>query len=233
MGKQWRWILFCAFIVFTTLLLVQFGNKVTTVLAERRIAEREHCIVIDPGHGGEDGGAVSVSGFPESEFNLEIALRLQDLIQLLGYDTKMIRTKDVSVYIKGESLAQKKVSDLKERVRITNETDGGILLSVHQNHFPDPQLRGAQVFYAQTKDSEVLAKQIQDLIACSVNPGNRRQIKKLEGVYLMEHIQVPGVLIECGFLSNPQEERSLRDPEYQKKLSTVIAVAVSRFLSNT
>lgn len=233
MGKQWRWILFCAFIVFTTLLLVQFGNKVTTVLAERRIAEREHCIIIDPGHGGEDGGAVSVSGFPESEFNLEIALRLQDLIQLLGYDTKMIRTKDVSVYTKGESLAQKKVSDLKERVRITNETDGGILLSVHQNHFPDPQLRGAQVFYAQTKDSEVLAKQIQDLIACSVNPGNRRQIKKSDGVYLMEHIQVPGVLIECGFLSNPQEERSLRDPEYQKKMSTVIAVAVSRFLSNT
>lgn len=233
MRKQWRWMIFCTFVVFTTLLLVQLGNRVITVLAERGTEERQNCIVIDPGHGGEDGGAVSVSGFSESEFNLEIALRLQDLIQLLGYDTKMIRTKDVSVYTKGESLAQKKVSDLKERVRITNENDGGILLSVHQNHFPDPQLCGAQVFYAQTKGSEELAKQIQDLIACSVNPGNRRKIKKSEGVYLMEHIQVPGVLIECGFLSNPQEERSLRDPEYQKKLSTVIAVAVSRFLSNT
>ena len=233
MLKQWRWYLFCSLVVIMTLLLVQMGSCGITVLAERRPVVREHCVVIDAGHGGEDGGAVSVSGFPESGYNLAIALRLQELIRLLGYDTKMIRTEDVSVYTNGQTLSQKKGSDLKERVRIVNESDGAILLSIHQNHFPDPELHGAQVFYGKAEESEALAKQIQDLFLASVNKGSRRQIKKAEGVYLMEHILVPGVLIECGFLSNPQEENLLRDPEYQKKLSAVIAVAVDRHLSNT
>lgn len=233
MKLEWRWVLFYALTVCTVLLIVKLGNRAVLVMAENKPIEREHCIIIDPGHGGEDGGAVSVSNLPESGYNLDIAIRLQDLIRLLGYETKMIRTEDISVYTKGETLAQKKMSDLKERVRIVNETDNAILLSIHQNHFPDPKLQGAQVFYANTEGSEDLAKQIQSLLVSSVNPGSKRQIKKSSGVYLMEHIACPGVLIECGFLSNPQEESKLRDPVYQKKLSVVISAAVSQFLSNT
>lgn len=233
MKLQWRWVLFYGLTVCITLLAVKVGSRVVSVMAENKPLEREHCIIIDPGHGGEDGGAVSFTNLPESGYNLDVAIRLQDLLRLLGYETKMIRTEDISIYTKGETLAQKKMSDLRERVRIVNETSNAILLSIHQNHFPDPDLQGAQVFYADTDGSEVLAKRIQTLLVSSVNPGSRRQIKKSAGVYLMDHINCPGVLIECGFLSNPLEESKLRDPRYQKKLSAVISAAVSQFLSNT
>lgn len=233
MKKQCRWLLFYGITVCGVLLSVKLVNKAVWVMAENKPVERESCIIIDPGHGGEDGGAVSISNLPESGYNLSIALRLEDLLQMLGYDTKMTRTEDISVYTKGETLAQKKISDLKERVRIVNETNGAVLLSIHQNHFPDPKFHGAQVFFAGSERSEDLAGQIQGLLSTSINPGSKRQIKKSSGIYLMEHIRSPGVLIECGFLSNPEEECNLRDPEYQKRLSMVIAVAVSQFLSNT
>lgn len=233
MAKQWKWFLFYILTIGAVLIAVQFGSRSISVMAENRPAQRSHCVIIDPGHGGEDGGAVSVSGQPESLYNLAIGLQLRDLLQLLGFKTKMIRTEDVSVYTKGETLSQKKASDLKERVRSANETDGAVLLSIHQNHFPDSRFSGAQVFYAETPGSKILAEQIQELLAASINPGNKRQIKPADGVYLMTHIKCPGVLVECGFLSNPQEELMLRDPEYQKKLSAVISVAVSSYLSNT
>lgn len=233
MKLKWKMMIFYTLTICTALFAVKLGSHMVSVMAENQTIERQHCIVIDPGHGGEDGGAVSISNLPESGYNLAIAMRLQSLIQLLGYETKMIRTEDISIYREGKSLAQKKISDLKERVRIANETNGAVLLSIHQNHFPDPQYDGAQVFYADTQGSERLAKQIQSLMISAMNPGSRRQVKKSAGVYLMDHIECPGVLIECGFLSNPQEEAKLRDPGYQKKLSAVISSAVCRYLSNT
>ena len=188
--------------------------------------------MIDPGHGGEDGGAVSCSGRLESAFNLEVALRLNDLFHLLGYDTRMIRTSDTSIYINGNTIAQKKISDLKERVRIVNETPNAMLVSIHQNQFPNSKYSGAQVFYAGTEGSEILAKNMQELLVTTLNPGSNRRSKQSSGVYLMEHIRCTGVLIECGFLSNPEEEYKLRTPEYQRKLCCVIASSVSGFLSN-
>lgn len=233
MGKIWRWVFFYALTIGITLLGAFAGSRCVTVMAHREPPERKYCVVIDPGHGGEDGGAVSASGLPESGYNLDISIRLQDLMHLLGYGTKLIRREDVSVYTEGKSLAEKKRSDLKTRVRLVEETDSAVLLSIHQNHFPDPQYRGAQVFYAATEGSEALAGEIQSRLNASLCSGSRRQIKKAAGVYLMEHIRCPGVLIECGFLSNRQEEEKLRNPEYQKQLGAVIAVAVSKFLSNT
>ena len=233
MKSQWKWGLFCCLIVCAFLLVTELGSRVVSVMAENSVIRKQRCIVIDPGHGGEDGGAVSLSNLPESGYNLSIALRLKDLLHLLGYQTKMTRTEDVSVYTKGETISQRKASDLQERVRIVNETDGAVLLSIHQNHFPDPIFHGAQVFYAETTGSKALAEQIQNLFIATINPGSRRQIKKAEKIYLMNRLYCPAVLIECGFLSNPQEEYKLRDPEYQKKLVSVIGVAVTHFLSNT
>ena len=112
MKLEWRWILFYSLTVCTVLLTVKAGSQVVSVISENKPFQREHCIIIDPGHGGEDGGAVSFSNLPESGYNLDIARRLQDMIHLLGYETKMTRTKDISVYTKGETLAQKKISDL-------------------------------------------------------------------------------------------------------------------------
>ena len=233
MKRRWKWALVYCSVVCISLFVTVIGSRVVTVMSEDNFTGHKHCIVIDPGHGGEDGGAVSISNLPESGYNLEIALRLQELLHLFGYQTRMTRMADTSIYTKGETIAQKKTSDLKERVRIVNETEGAILLSIHQNHFSSPQFAGAQVFYAQTDGSEDLANQIQRCLISSLNPESKRQIKQAENVYLMKHINCPGVLIECGFLSNPQEERKLRDSTYQKKLTSVIAVAVMEFLSNT
>lgn len=233
MKKRISWILVCLVTVACILLLSHFGSRAVTTIAQNTPPEREHCIVIDAGHGGVDGGAISCTGIPESTYNLDIALRLNDLFRFLGYDTRMIRTTDISVYTKGESIAQKKISDLKERVRITNDTENALLISIHQNMFSDSQYSGIQVFYAKTGESMILAEQIQSVFRDTLNPGSRRQCKKSDGIYLMEHILHPGILIECGFLSNPQEEAKLRSKEYQQKLCCVIASTVDSYLSNT
>lgn len=231
--KKYRGWLFYLMTIAAVLLAAQWGSRAATVIAESTPLPRLHRIIIDPGHGGEDGGATSCAGIVESAYNLDISLRLNDLFHLMGYETKLTRTSDTAIYTKGETLAQKKGSDLKQRVRIANETEHALLLSIHQNNFPDSRYSGAQVFYAGTEGSEALAKQLQDAFTSTINPGSHRKSKKSTGVYLMEHIQCTGVLIECGFLSNAAEEAKLRNPEYQKKLCCVIAATVSEYLSNT
>ena len=232
MEKKGRVVMFYSVTVGLLLAGILLGNRAVTSFSENLDTVRKHCIVIDPGHGGEDGGAVSDSGISESVYNLEISLRLNDLINLLGYQTKMIRYADVSVYTKGETLSEKKISDLKERVRVVNETDGALLLSIHQNYYADSRYSGAQTFYADTDGSESLAKDLQADFVSVLNPGSRRMAKKSNGVYLMEHIRCPGVLIECGFLSNPPETRLLKTEAYQKKLCSVIATVTCRYLAN-
>lgn len=222
----------CAYIstILITLTLASLGSRAVTVISQNFPIDRKHCFIIDPGHGGVDGGATSCTGKLESAFNLEIGLRLRDLLHFLGCQTRMIRTEDISVYTKGETIAQKKMSDLKERVRICAETEGAFLLSIHQNTFSDSRYSGAQVFYAGSDRSEIFAKTLQKELISALNPGSHRNAKKAEGVYLMEHISCPGVLIECGFLSNPSEEAKLRSPEYQKMLCCVIAAAAASFM---
>ena len=178
-------------------------------------------------NGGPDGGATSCTGVLESELNLQIALRLEQLSELLGIPTLMIRREDISVYTTGETIAQKKVSDLKERVRIVNSLDDALLVSIHQNTFPDGRWSGAQVFYAKEDESKSLARQLQAGLVQVLNPGSNRKEKPVSGIYLLEHIAAPGVLVECGFLSNPGEEARLRTAEYQKKIACVIASTLS------
>ena len=205
------------------------GSRMVTVFGSSPL-ENRRCVIIDAGHGGEDGGASTREGVLESNINLQIALRLNDLMQLLGIQTKMIRTQDISVYTQGETIAAKKVSDLKNRVKTVNETQNALLVSIHQNHYAQSQYSGAQVFYAQTQGSKDLAQQLQSALVSAVNPGSKRMCKKSEGVYLMRNIQCTGILVECGFLSNPEESAKLQDPAYQQKLCSVIASVCSRYL---
>jgi len=227
-------LFFCyVFTIVTVLAGVNLLNRSETTMAEDNERKEKLCIIIDPGHGGEDGGAVSVRGRAESAYNLEISVRLNDLLRLLGYRTKMTRSTDISIYTKGETLAQKKISDLKERVRIINETENALLLSIHQNHFPEEKYAGPQVFYSGTEGSMQLAKHLQGILISGLSPESSRNAKKAKGIYLMEHINCPGILVECGFLSNYREEAALGEPEYQKKVSGLIAAGVSQYLSNT
>lgn len=217
--------------ILVVLLLITFGwsRTVTVISANAPIYDRT-TVIIDAGHGGVDGGATSCSGVLESNINLEIALKLEAVMNLLGMKTVMIRTTDESVYTHGETIAEKKVSDIKERVRVVNNTEKAILVSIHQNYFSESKYNGAQVFYAPTDGSMELAKQLQASFIANLNPGSRRQSKKADKIYLLQHIHTPGVLIECGFISNPQEENLLRSHDYQNKLCSVIAGTCSNYL---
>lgn len=223
-------ILFYTLIVSIFLTATYWGSAATSVIAQMIPVERSCTVIIDAGHGGVDGGATSCTGKLESAFNLEIALRLNDLMHLLGIHTEMIRTSDVSVYTQGETIAARKVSDLKERVRMVNETENALLVSIHQNTFSDSRYGGAQVFYGSEGESAQLAEDLQNAFCNTVNPGSNRRSKKADGIYLMEHIDTTGILIECGFLSNAEEEAKLRSTDYQKKLCCVIASTVSNHL---
>lgn len=206
------------------------GNRTVTVMAQRSPVEREYTIVIDAGHGGEDGGAVSCTGVMEKQINLEISLKLNDLFHLLGCKTRMIRTDDRSIYTTGDTIARRKVSDLKERVRMLEETENPILVSIHQNLFPDARYSGAQVFYGRAGEGQGLAEELQSIFRQTINPGSNREAKQGKNIYLMEHTPCTGVLVECGFLSNPEEEALLRGKDYQQKICIVIASTLANHL---
>lgn len=227
-----NWGLGYALILLGILSVFLFGEKTIPAMNEEKFVYKRKCIIIDAGHGGVDGGATSCTGVLESQLNLQIALRLEDLLHLVGLDTVMIRRADVSVYTEGESIAAKKVSDLKERVRIVNSTDDAVLISIHQNTFSDPRYSGAQVFYATSEGSQKLARAMQQALVESLNPESNRKAKKGSSIYLLEKIKNTGVLVECGFLSNPEEEKKLRTDAYQLKLCSVIASVVCNDISN-
>lgn len=187
-------------------------------------------VILDPGHGGEDGGAVGVSGTRESDINLAVSLRLEQLLTLCGIKTAMIRMDDRAVYTEGRTISEKKSSDLKQRVNQINATWNPVLVSIHQNHFSDSKYYGAQVFYAQTEGSQQWAAFTQELLKKTLNPENNRKSKAASSVYLMEHILCPGILVECGFLSNRAEEEQLCRDSYQIKLACAIGAAVAGFL---
>lgn len=226
--KFWALYLLIAFLAVT----VAMGtSQAATTMAENTPIERQYTIIIDAGHGGEDGGAMSCTGVKESQINLEIALKLDALLHLAGYRTHMIRSTDISVYTQGSTIAQKKVSDLKERVRIVNGIGDAILISIHQNTFPAEQFSGAQVFYNADDDAKELAQHLQQTFIETLNPGSRRACKTADHVFLMQQIHCPGVLVECGFLSNFREEEQLRSEGYQKKIVCVIASSLSCYLN--
>jgi len=230
LGKIASIVLFYSLIVSIFLAAAYLGSEATSVIAQMIPLERPHTVIIDAGHGGVDGGATSCSGILESSLNLEIALRLNDLMHLLGIHTQMVRTTDISIYTQGDTIASKKISDLKNRVKLVNETENALLVSIHQNTFPDSRYHGAQVFYGPKGEGQQLAETLQTAIVQTLNPGSNRRCKRADGVYLMEHIEKTGILIECGFLSNPEEEAKLRDTSYQQKLICVVASSVCNFL---
>ena len=184
-------------------------------------------VVIDAGHGGEDGGAVSVTGRVESNINLQITLRLDQLFGLYGVKTVLLRTEDVSLHEDGAvTLREKKVSDLRRRVELTQQVNGAVLISIHQNTYPGSSSHGAQVFYGAANGSENLARRMRETLLCLADPENRREVSPVpKHVYLMKHVTCPAVLVECGFLSNPQEEQKLLSDGYQIKLSAALCSA--------
>ena len=176
-----------------------------------------------------DGGAVAADGTVESGLNLAIARRVRDLLTFAGVPTTVTREGDAAIYDPGSAtLREKKVSDLHNRVALVNELPGAVLLSIHQNSLPSsPSTRGAQVFWNRQEGAEELASSIQEALNGAVNAGHEKKAAQVpSSVYLMKEITAPGVLVECGFLSNAAETEQLKDPAYQTKLAAAIAAGV-------
>ena len=182
-------------------------------------------VVIDPGHGGEDGGAVSPGGVAEGQINLAVSLRVSDLLRFAGQKTRLTRSEDVTICDEGlDTMRQRKASDLKNRVKAVEETENAVLLSIHQNSLPSsPMTHGAQAFWNRWEGAEKLAESIQAALNAAVNAGNEKHPRQIpDSIYLMKNITAPGVLVECGFLSNGPETGLLQDPAYQLRLAAAI-----------
>lgn len=181
-------------------------------------------LVIDAGHGGEDGGAVSSDGLHESEVNLEIALRLEALAGLCGVPAVMTRDSAEIDYPETENtVRQRKVWEQKARVELIGGTENAVLISLHQNKFPDSRPRGPQALYAKTDGSKELGETAHENLTAVLYPENRRVAAPAsDKIYLMKNVTCPAVLVECGFLSNPEEAALLGTPEYRLKIASVI-----------
>lgn len=191
----------------------------------RTASDQKEVIVLDAGHGGSDGGAVSADGIPEDDINLAIVLRLRDFFSLMGRQTVLTRTGEASLADKeSTSLRNEKVSDTRNRVELINSVAGGHLISIHQNALPGhPSVHGAQVFYGKVPESDTCASVVQQALNESVNVGNEKNAKPIgSDIYIMAHAQCPAILVECGFLSNSAETRLLCTPEYQTKIAAAI-----------
>ena len=182
-------------------------------------------VIIDPGHGGADGGAVGIDGVIEKDINLSIALKLRDMLTLQGYEVLMTREEDIMTCDPGvEGIAKQKKSDMRNRLKLMNEHPEAIVLSIHQNLFEQEQYHGAQMFYGKNHPfSKMLAQALQDTFVKNLQPENLREIKKGEkDLYLLWESENPIVLVECGFLSNGEECEKLQQDEYQGQVAFTI-----------
>ena len=177
---------------------------------------------------------MSDSGVAESGINLQITRRLYEILRLLGHPSVMTRTGDDAVYDDtAVTLREKKVSDLKNRTALANGTPGALLISIHQNYLPGhPGVRGAQVFYNAVEPSRQLAEVVQQALNGTVNESAKTAKPIGDGVYLMSHTTCPAILVECGFLSNPEETALLQQSSYQVKMAAVIAAAYCQYYTN-
>lgn len=226
-----------SFVLFLILGSLGFG----TVIVSKKLAvdaastKVNQTVIIDAGHGGPDGGTSADDGTLEKDLNLQIAIKLNESLSSMGIKTVMIRTEDISVHdASANTIRQKKVSDLKNRLKIINETDNSIFVSIHQNHFSDSRYSGTQVFYSKNNpQSSVLADCIRQSVISDLQKENTRETKPSgTDIYLLYHAESPAVMVECGFLSNINESKNLKNENYQKELAFVLALGISDYLNS-
>ncbi|MCI8342011.1 MAG: N-acetylmuramoyl-L-alanine amidase [Firmicutes bacterium] len=182
-------------------------------------------VVIDVGHGGFDPGKTGSTGKNEKDINLAIALKLQSHLEQSGATVIISRVSD-------EALGNSKRDDMRQRKEIANSADGDILLSIHQNSFTSPNAKGAQVFYySGSEEGEALASEIQNSLKTYADPNNSRQIKANNDYYILKKPKMAAALVECGFLSNPNEEALLNSEEYQEKIAWALYIGISNYLT--
>ena len=234
--KKYRMELIMACLMLVSFYLLSRQAAVVSVSSKKVPKGQEKgVIVIDAGHGGEDGGAQSSSGILEKDINLSIALKLADLFRSSGYTVVMTRETDISIGDQNLStIRERKVSDLHNRLKMVEDQENCLLISIHQNHFSEAQYYGTQIFYStKAEESEWIAERIRENVVSLLQPENKRQCKPAtDSIYLLWNCTKPSVLVECGFLSNSGEAEKLMDETYQQQMAFAIYRGVSDYLFN-
>ena len=215
------------FTIFFVLFCTVFGSCGEYVDAVSQVS----VVVLDAGHGGEDPGAVGYGDVYEKDLNLSICRLICEQLKEKGYTVVMTRDEDRLLYTEAENIKGiRKISDLKNRVKIFNSYESAIAVSIHMNTFSAPQYHGTQIYYSDVEGAGALASAIRDSVRSELQPDNKRPLKHSEGIYLLEHSEIPTVLVECGFLSNPEECQKLSEKEYQKRLSFSIVCGIIKYM---
>lgn len=214
-------------ILFASFVLIDTAKQLSTVNAS--IQGKAASLVIDPGHGGIDGGAVAYNGIKESSINLAIGLKLQDLSELYGIRTVMTRTDDSS---RSDIESYSEHEDLVRRAELVNTASNPCLISIHQNFYPTSQPSGAQVLYAANEKSQRFGELTHNLLVKSLQPGNRRVAEPApRSLYITSHVNCAAILVECGFLSNLNDLDRLSQDKYQTSLAGVLLASYLQFHS--
>ncbi len=210
--------------------LLAAGKNLKTLVSSDEVETDKGTVVVDCGHGENDPGKIGVNGVLEKDINLEIGKMVEKRLKKKGYHVVMTRTEDKILAEEGST--NKKAQDMKARVALINETKPVLAVSVHQNSYHEPEVKGAQVFYySHSTEGETAAKAMQEALL-SVDADNKRQAKENDSYYLLKRTEVPTIIVECGFLSNPEEADLLSDGEYQKKVADAIAEGVEKYLES-
>lgn len=227
--------------IITAFLIILSAMLYLTFMANFSAAEAssmpitQKTVIVDAGHGGDDGGAIGIDGTVEKDINLDIALKLEKILKFYGFNVIMTRTQDVMTCDDGlDSLRKRKISDIHNRFELMRKNPDAIFISVHQNKFEDSSQHGTQVFYSGNDErSKELAEAIQISVTLTLQRKNDRVVKKSgSGIYLLYHAKIPAVLVECGFISNSDEVKKLKDESYRMKLAILIADGLLKYLSN-
>ena len=222
-GKYRIYVVLAFICLIFVLTLSLFSNPSRQVFSN--ISGYQYSIVIDPGHGGMDGGASSKSGIMEKNINLNIASKVHYLLRFFGVHTIMTRQSDISLNFKeGNRIRENKIADINARVDIVNSAENPFYLGIHLNNFTQSQYFGAQVFYKKGNlESKNLADKVQSSMIQILNKDNYRNIKEVpESILIVKKTTCPAIIAECGFLSNPEEAENLNKPSYQNKIAISI-----------
>lgn len=225
--KRIKIILGCILIALFTFTFQVANQKESTNKIQEQTAQTTSTpvsgktVVLDAGHGIPDEGAQSSNGTTEAETNLKITLKIQNLLEQSGCKVILTRSDENAIYdLDATTLKQKKISDIHNRVKIGNESSADIFVSIHLNKIPQSQYSGWQCFYKDgNENSNKLAKNIQENLNKSMQKENKRVPMKLDNVYIIKHVEIPISIVECGFLSNPEEEKELLEDSYQNRLA--------------
>ena len=220
-------ILFAA--LFATAELTRSKKDVNTV--NKDTLPLRKTVILDAGHGGEDGGASSADGLLEKDLNLALALVMRDILTANGVDVILTRETDTLLYDRNVDFqGRKKMLDMAARLKIAENTVDAVFVSIHMNTYPLSTCQGVQVWYSENNDSSfTLAKTIQKVTQELLQPENDRPIKRSgSSIYLLHHLQCPAVLVECGFLSSPEEAALLGDASYRQQLALTLCMGILR-----